>query len=273
MNSKDNKLHGDEVAVSNNQPNQKKFFRKYSIYVFAVCLIFIVPILIYFSIDWSTKKQIKGMAIEGNAYIPPENLKDLVPDTLYTRERGKIKLSEIRDLILTHPFVSRADVVFTGQDSIRVSLSLREPVAQLVDSTGNLLFVDKDYKQLPYMFFERFGYLPLVRDSRADGIEDSDIIAKSVDLLQYLHKHFPLVYGLISELIYKNEDELPEIIIKENSARIFLGKEESTDKQFEELELFLVSYYSGNELRSLEYVDLRWSRQLIVSYLSKNDYY
>jgi len=271
MESKDNQLHGDKVLFNNNQPNRKKFFSKYSIYIFAVCLIILVPILIYFSINWSTKKQVKGITFEGNAYIPQENLMDLVPDSLYIRERGKIKLSDIRDLILMHPFVNRADVVFNGQDSIRVSLSLREPVAQLVDSIGNLLYVDKDYEQLPYMFFELFGYLPLVRDANAEGTIDSIVIVKSVNLLQYLRKNYPLIYGLISELIYKNEDELPEIIIKENSARVFLGKKESLDKQLKELEMFFEGYFSGTEIRNLEYIDLRWSRQLIVSYTSKND--
>lgn len=271
MVSKNNQLHGDEELINNNQPNRKKFFGKYSIYIFAASLVVLVPILIYFSIDWSTKKQVRGIAFIGNAYIPQENLMDLVPDSLYKRERGKIKLSEIRDLVLLHPFVNRADVVFTGQDSIRVSLSLKEPVAQLVDSLGNLLFVDKDYEQLPYMFFELFGYLPLVRYANADGAADNSVIVKSVDLLQYLHKYYPLIYGLISEVIYKNKEDLPEIIIKENSARVFLGKQESLDKQLKELEMFFKGYYSGNEIRTLEYIDLRWSRQLIVSYTSKID--
>ena len=241
------------------------FLRRYKLLLLAVSLIIIVSIIVIFSIDWISHRKIYNIKIEGNEFIPQEIFKNLVPDTLYKREKGNVRLKEIRQLVLKYPFVRNVNVSFGSNDDVVLELTLRKPVAQLVDSAGRLMFVDEERNILPYLFFENFSYLPVLRTTNNDRSIDSADLDFLINMLLMLRQEkYALVYGQISELISDSKSNTYSARLTGNIAKIEFGDSGKIGIKLDNLLSFLVYYYQHENKSKVEYIDLRWSRQVIV---------
>ena len=241
------------------------FFRRYKLLLLAVSLIIIVSIVVIFAVDWISHRKIYNIKIEGNEFIPQEIFKNLVPDSLYKREKGNVRLKEIRQLVLKYPFVRNVNVSFGSNDDIVLELTLRKPVSQLVDSAGRLKFVDEDRNILPYLFFENFSYLPIIRSINNNKSIDSvglDFFIKM--LLMLRQEKYALVYGQLSELISDSKSNTYSARLSSNNAKIEFGDSGNIEIKLDNLLSFLDYYYKHEHKSEVEYIDLRWSRQVIV---------
>jgi len=204
----------------------------------------------------------KGLSIEGNSFVPQEIIKNLVPDTLFLKEKGKIKLKDIRLNIEKYPFVKNADVMFSDDDSIDVVIKVRQPIAQIVDSTGKLWLTDDAGKILPYLFFENFSHLPLLSNCLTN--KDSGSLKKDFCLafLQKLNGEYQIIGGLLSQIIFNGDDI--QLILKKSGARVIIGDTLNLDEKLNNLSVFLKAQIQQSDERKLKTIDLRWSKQVVV---------
>lgn len=239
------------------------FFRKYSIYIFLILLLILVPLVIYYSTIWDAHKQINELSVEGNEFVPQEIIKKLVNDSLYKKEKGKIDLREIRQIIENYPFVANADVMFASGKKIKVVLKMRHPAAKLKKSRGKLLFTDANGRLLPYKFFENFSFLPVIDNCfRSDSL-DTARFNSALCLLNLIEKNYDISYGLLKEIKIGESDDI-ELTLKKSGINVVFGDSNETRRKLDKLEIFLEKRMVNNAKREIKTIDLKWSNQLVV---------
>jgi len=205
---------------------------------------------------------INGLSISGNSFVPQEIIKNLVPDSLFKKEKGRIKLNDIKLLLEEYPYVYKADVMFGSDDSIDIELSLREPIAQLADSSGKLWLSDKEGRILPDLFFENFSHLPIVvnsfKTSDMEYIDDKYFI----ELIEKLEDDYPVVRGVLSQVVF--EGRTVELVLKRTGTRVFIGDTSHLDDKLNYLSDFLNDYLRQTDEKNIESIDLRWSKQVVI---------
>lgn len=239
------------------------FFRKYSIYIFLILLLILVPLVIYYSTIWDAHKQINELSVEGNEFVPQEIIKKLVNDSLYKKEKGKIDLREIRQIIQDYPFVANADVMFASGKKIKVILKMRHPAAKLKKGRGEMLFTDANGRLLPYKFFENFSFLPVIDNCfRGDSL-DTARFNSALHLLNLIEKNYDISYGLLKEIKIGKSDDM-ELTLKKNGINVVFGDSNETRSKLDKLETFLEKRLVNNAKREIKTIDLKWSNQLVV---------
>jgi hypothetical protein len=228
-------------------------------------LLIIVSLIIIFAVDWVSHRQISSLRVEGNKFIPQDIVKGLVPDSLFKREKGSVKLNKIRLKVLEYPFIKSVNAEFGSNDDVVLKLDLRYPVVQIIDSSGKMLFADADKHILPHEFFDNFSHLPLLRNVMINGRVDSAALNFLVDFIIKLKNDngFPLVYGLLSE-IYQTKKNHYEARLSLHNAKVNFGDTSNFRTKIENLDSYLKHYYENLRGSKIEYIDLRWSRQVNV---------
>jgi hypothetical protein len=202
--------------------------------------------------------------IEGNQFIPQGEFISLIPDSLYKREKGQIKLNVIRQIVLKHPFIKSVNARFGSDSDVVLELTVRHPVAQLVDSNGTLWFADKEKRIMPYKFFENFSHLPVFRNIWRNSGFDSSKLNFFVDLILWLRQdRYAIAHGLISEFIADTGNSF-SAVLTDNGAKVNFGDTTKYMNKVENLVDYLNYYYRHHKNSKIVNIDLRWSRQVIV---------
>jgi len=239
------------------------FFRKYSLYFFLFLLLLIIPLLIYFSMNWDAKRIVDGLSVEGNEYVPKETIESLIADSLYKKEKGKIELGVIRKGIEDYPFVKKADVMFAGNGKLKIVLRMRKPIARFGDGKGNLHFSDENGLIMPYLFFDNFSRLPLLKNCFKGQELDTAKFNTSLSVLKFINGNYDVVSGLLSEIIVRDDSKI-DLVLNKKGTVVILGDTVNLKNKLDKLEIFLRRYLQTNPKREIKSIDLRWSRQAVV---------
>ena len=222
-----------------------------------------MPLLIYFSINWDSKKIIDGLTVEGNEYVPQKVIRALLADTLYKKEKGKIELSKIRRTIEDYPFVRKADVMFSSEDELKLILKMRKPVARFGNDRSGLHFTAEDGSIMPYLFFDNFSHLPLLRNCFTGNIIDSTKFGLALALLNNINEKYPITSGLLAEIVM-NTDSTIALVLKRNNIKVIFNDTLKKKEKLDKLEIFMKKYLLTKHKREIGTIDLRWSRQVVV---------
>ena len=239
------------------------FFRRYGLYIFLILLLILVPVLIYFSMNWDAHKQISKLSVEGNEFVPQEIIKNLVADSLYKKEKGKVDLIKIRRVIESYPFVENAELMFDSDDRVKIVLAMRYPAAKLKLGKEKYLFTDDGGKILPYLFFDNFSFLPVLTGiTRKDSL-DTAKFHLVFSLFAFIKKNYKISCGLLSG-IRLNADNTFELFLKKGGRTVVFGDSTKKKSKMDKLEIFLENYLENKVEKEIGTIDLRWSNQLVV---------
>jgi cell division septal protein FtsQ len=243
--------------------NVGKFFRKNYLYIFSLVLLVLVPVLIYFSINWDSRKIISQLSINGNDYVPQEIIMKLIPDSLYKKEKGKIELNKIASAVEQYPFVESANAMFASGNAIKIELKIRQPVARLTGNSEKAL-TDVNGVVMPDLFFDNFSSLPVLRNCFNNDVLDTTRFDLCLSLLNFINNNFQVVSAMLKAIDTKEDDNI-ELILKKNEAKVLLGDTNNKFQKINKLDVFLTEYLQGAVKRKVMLIDLRWSRQLVVN--------
>ena len=87
-------------------------------------------------------------------------------------------------------------------------------------------------------------------------------VLNSVALIRYTKDNYSMIYDEISEFVF-NENSEYEIILKNGKTRIILGKKNLKDK-IKYLSSFQETLKEEKNIKDFKYIDLRYSKQIIV---------
>lgn len=244
---------------------KKKFFRKNRMILAFLLIITTIPFILYLTHKWDSNRIINGILVKGNEYIPVNELLEMIPDTLFKREKSRIKLKLIESAIFKHPFIRNVSLSYGLHDKIVADLGVRTPIAGLIDNNGRLILADSEAVVLPYKFFDRFPDLFLIRNAFIGDSLDHSVLNSSVDILLILrNQDYRILPQVLNEIIYRRESNSFDLSILSENLIVKLGDKIDLPTKLRNLDVFLEQYFYGKINQKLAYVDVRWTKQVIV---------
>ena len=254
-----------ESDQSSKVTRKETFFRRNRMILAFLLIITTIPIILYLTHKWDSNRIISGIDIKGNNFIPVAELLNMVPDTLFKREKSRIKLKLIESAIYKHPFVRNVSLSYGLHDKIEAELGTRTPIAGLIDNKGRLTLADSEAVILPYKFFDRFPDLFIIRNAFIGDSLDQSVLITSVEILLILrNQDYRILPQVLNEIIYRRESNSFDLSILSDNVLVKIGDKIDVPTKLRNLDVFLEQYFYGKIKQKLVYIDARWAKQVIV---------
>ncbi|HEX2788452.1 MAG TPA: FtsQ-type POTRA domain-containing protein [Ignavibacteria bacterium] len=241
-----------------------------------------VTAVVVFANKWRNNLNYDKITIEGNHTIPSTDILEIAR----LREDSTINLDElnidlIQDRISKHPEIKKAFVSKEPPDLLKIEVIEKRPIAVLNTSMG-IKLIDDELEIFPYRNIEKIYDLPVISGIRTeDNIKGLNNINKNelraaLFIVLNAFKESKGLYNNISEIniadstkliVYSNEKSIPFYLPYSNAQDV-------KSKEYQEVvrtkmrlyDNFMNNIFSKIMTREIEYVDLRFSNQVVVKY-------
>lgn len=243
-----------------------KIFRKENrLFLYLSFIIILILFLSTFANKWSSGQTIKKFIITGNTIIPQNELLGNVDSTLLKRVRNDVELLDLKDKIISHPFILTTYVMQRNASVIEIEVKERIPVGLLVRNDGSLCYCDDGMEIIPYRLSIKFDGLPVLRNFFNKNKLDSAALSGVLKILEQSKKsEFAVFYRLISEIEYDRNSKIYTIITADNAYSIFFGRADNIRTKLDLICDFLENAIQEINTNDIKYVDLRWEDRVIV---------
>jgi cell division protein FtsQ len=219
--------------------------------------------------NWSTFTKMNLLVeieIKGAVTIPAEDYRiSLIPvlgTSIHDLDTRNMSL-----LLESHPFVRAARISKKFPNKIIVEIKERKPVALL--NMNPILFIDEEGVILPDLGNVNDRIIPIMsgfnsaRELYPIGDQTvSQKVLESIQLIDYIIVHYPLLYENISEVTLNSNDEFV-LILANYPTKVILGSERFNEK-IEILISFEHALPKDTGLHHYSKLDLRYNRQIIA---------
>ncbi len=221
--------------------------------------------LVLLARNLSADKKIEYFEVEGNTFVEPGFIIDSVCrpelDTIVTEK----DLFRLKNSLEKQPFIRKADLSFKSNDKLLIEIDERKPVAQLIDSGGNLHFVDREGVILPYEHYDIFCDLPILRLIKTDSAVDKEALAGAIRIINELDKEENYYTNrTVSEIIYDARNKGFDFLSSDFGIRIIFGKADDIPGKLSKLAFFWKKEMPETTPGRIRYVDLRWAGQVVL---------
>ena len=203
--------------------------------------------------------------VTGNDILSSEKVKELCEYDFANSKNIDLNIEQIAESLMKSYYIKGVSVTKRLPRTLNITVEERKPIAfihgrglNLIDEVGFLMPVPKIKKSwdLPFIsgISESLGKL-------GDKTVSKQAL-NAVNLVSYLHINDQLMYGLISEINMKNQDQFDLIMIK-GGAKIRLSKTDY-EKELYVVKNYINRFLNWNDMAHIDYIDLRFKDQLIV---------
>ena len=208
--------------------------------------------------------ELNNIVIEGNDIL---SRKDVLRICGLKKNEKLLKISpkEVVKKLLKSPYVKSASAVRSLPATLHIDVTERKAVAfiygrglNLIDDEGVLLPVPKSNKRWNLPFITHSG-ASIGRLGQQTPLSE---VRKAVQVLIYMDVLKSSLSDLVSEISIKKNNEIRLRLIKGGS-QVRINYENYQDKLFL-LSEYVQNYQNWNNFASIEYIDLRFDKQLIV---------
>lgn len=237
---------------------------KYSVLIF-ILVIITVGAVIYLSIDWAKKQEIKKVDISGNLILGEQEILDKLSDELIDTSNANEKIRNIQKLLKQNPYIQETYVTHKNLNEIKVQVKEKKPVAALVLENGNLAYIDAKLNILPYQLYQSMPDVPLVNGIFQNGEIDTTGLVGTFVIIENLNQsEKAYLMPLISEINYNKSNKTFNLATSDASTIVRIGTIGDIANKINKLD----SYYKNNLVKSRTlpaYIDLRWGNQVVVA--------
>jgi cell division protein FtsQ len=242
---------------------------KASIFIRKKRLIFIITIsffiiLFFVANKWRFDLNVEKIEVEGNRLIPAENIIKQsgvkVNSGLYDFD-----LTQIENNICKISYVKTAIVQRELPTTLSIKVIEREPIALI--SAGSLYYIDAEKKIMQYNYYKEIIDLPIITGVKIDSSESSPELETVVNVLKTLKKDYSDLYNQISEISIKNNNQIV-FYSNNNCVPIYVGSDDIIHK-LENLNSFWKEYAIYENLKNIEFIDIRYNDQVVVKWYNK----
>ena len=232
-------------------------------------IIFFVVIigLCVLSLNWADFKKIyevKEVNIYGTTFfdqsIIEEKSNEMMSYNIFNSNLRKYK-----DEILNFDHIIDCKISRKFPTTIDITIYEREPIALI--NSNELVILDAEGVCLPVEYCDLS--LPILTNFKSNpelyprgSKTTSTNVLNSVALIRYTKDNYSMIYDEISEFVF-NENSEYEIILKNGKTRIILGSKNLQDK-IKYLSSFQETLKEEKNIKDFKYIDLRYSKQIIV---------
>ncbi|MFN8362015.1 MAG: cell division protein FtsQ/DivIB [Candidatus Kapaibacterium sp.] len=240
--------------------------KRYSLYSQLLTILIIIGGVFALAVMWKSKQRLQEVRITGTTALSKQEILDISGlDTSDHPFLKDIELAEIRQNIRKHPFIRSVTVAHGDNGLITIAVDERFPIAAVKSSAGDLQYIDREGKILPYRLFSIVSDVPIVHGIETVGKIDSSALDGLVRLLNELQQaEHGEVYQQISEIVYDAHHGSFTLRSADAGFLVPVGKAERAKEKFSNLYSFLTKELPKLPKNSIEYIDLRWTDQLVV---------
>jgi cell division septal protein FtsQ len=229
--------------------------------VYSIIGIFVIAVALL----WRSKQTVSEIIVNGNSYISREEilgcLDSLVGDST---KLSNTKLSDIRERLRVHPYISDAIVTRSGVSDIQIDVVERMPIAMIISNEGHQWLVDADSVIMPYRIIPANADVPVVFGVVSNRI-DTIQLHTLVYILRRIKHNNPMMYADISE-VHHNAKRNIMLTTAVGEISIMLGNADDIEDKLERLASFYVMNGSSFNSKNIAMIDVRWSERIIARY-------
>ncbi len=208
--------------------------------------------------------ELGSIVIEGNDIL---NRSDVLKLCGLKKNEKLLKVSprEVVKKLLKSPYIKSASAVRSLPATLHIAITERKAVAfiygrglNLIDDEGVLLPVPKSNRRWNLPFITHSG----ASIGRLGMVTPSPQIRKAVEVLNYIAVLRSSLNDLVAEISVRGNNEVRLRLIKGGS-QVRINYDNYQDKLFL-LSEYVQKYQNWNDLAAIEYIDLRFDKQLII---------
>lgn len=237
---------------------------KYSILIF-ILVVITVGTLIYLSVDWAKKQEIKKVDISGNLILGEKEILDKLSEELIDSSNSNEKIKNIQKLLKQNPYIQETYVTHKNLNEIKVQVKEKRPIAALVLENGNLAYIDAALNILPYQMYQSMPDVPLVNGIFHNGEIDTTGLVGTFVIIENLNQsEKAYLMPLISEINFNKNNKTFNLATSEAGTIVRIGTIGDIANKINKLN----AYYRNNLVKSKSspaYIDLRWGTQVVVA--------
>ena len=258
-------MNKEEIQYKATNENNNKIFNSF---VRRKKLMFIIISIIFISLffvanSWRFDLNVERIEVEGNNLLPT--------DVILKQSGVKINsglydfhLKQIEGRINKISYVKTSHVERELPSTLYIKVIERDPIALIY--FNKLSYIDIEKTIMPYNFYKHIIDLPLISGIKIDPSSDK-LIDSILVMLDIMRKDYNDIYHQISEVSVKNKNH---VVLYSNNhcVPIYFGNEDFIYK-LENLNAFWHEYAIYEELKSIEFIDVRFDNQVVVKWNNK----
>jgi len=221
--------------------------------------------LTVFANVWKSNLKVRRVTLEGNRIIEANEFFQLA----HVKQGSliyDIDLPAIRKNLLSHCYVKEAIVERNLPSTVQLTVIERAPIAMV--NRAEIIYLDDEGVVLPHSISKALFDLPVLsgvqlKSSLPFGsVVDNSDVQEALAVLRTAKRVNSEMYHLISEIRLRGRNDMV-MFTAEGGVPIFLGDGDIADKLVR-LEVFWNEEIRQRGLQYLQYVDLRYSDQIVA---------
>ncbi len=253
----------DQLNIETDEPQPTHGKR---VYVYFTVLIFLVIAVFGVKAKWQNHVPVRQVSVEGLSVVSKEEvvrLMKLEPNVLLYQ----LDLTAIQKNILTNSFIDNVIIKRDAPSTLRVIIEERKPTAILV--ANELYYLAGDGTVLPYIASSETYDIPVV--SGVDSLNkiktgqkliNADV-QEALEIITACKMTSENLFHAISEIRLRKGHDLI-LYSFETGVPIIFGKGDVVKKMVK-LEAFWQKFLQNSDTKDIQYIDIRFEDQVVVS--------
>lgn len=218
----------------------------------------LVLLTISYSNYWQKTVQITEIKIQGNKYIPAAEIQNNIYKFILAREIKDINFEFIEQLILANKFIKSVNFVSQIPGQLIINLEVKNILCKAIKSPNEEFYFTEDGELLPITNYKLGFNLPTIDLDRSNSININDLQTLASFMKHYYvnnHNDFNARY------VWINSNGINLKIA--NNIVVKIGLLDEIDNKLHKLSVFLKEM-AKSQIDIYQYIDLRWSNQIVV---------
>jgi len=241
----------------------KKRINTIPIILIIISLLIILSVVLYiYSNKWSENKPISGIIIENNNYVSKNEILSKINNYIKSKTKKEINLDTVSTLVKQIKYINTVKSFYGLNGELKIYIEERIPIAYVINTNNQLLAIDKDGIIFENPNILKYSNLPILYiNNNFDKIK----FQKILNFLSFNNHNTIDVFNLFNEFYVLDDFRILKAKERLYNLNIILSTENDLITQFNNY-LNFINLINNDNKNNINYLDLRWKSQVIVSY-------
>jgi len=241
----------------------KKRINTIPIILIIISLLIILSVVLYiYSNKWSENKPISGIIIENNNYVSKNEILSKINNYIKSKTKKEINLDTVSTLVKQIKYINTVKSFYGLNGELKIYIEERIPIAYVINTNNQLLAIDKDGIIFENPNILKYSNLPILYiNNNFDKIK----FQKILNFLSFKNHNTIDVFNLFNEFYVLDDFRILKAKERLYNLNIILSTENDLITQFNNY-LNFINLINNDNKNNINYLDLRWKSQVIVSY-------
>lgn len=255
-------------------------FRKHRIFSLALLIAIVVVSSVVLANKWKADSNYDKIIVKGNVTVTRDEILEIARLKDSSAFSEELSLKIIQDRILRHPEIKKAFVTKNPPSELVIEIVEKRPLA-VVNLENEIKLIDEELEVFPYKNVNKIYDLPVISGIKLSSKESQTLkltsqeIRTAMFIIMNTYLKNKILYNSISEInfsdlsaivVYTNEVPFPCYLPREGESITNKDYQKTLLNRLVFLNNYLRQIYPDNKDKKINYVDLRYSNQVVVKY-------